>query len=293
MKPNLFIPGAPKAGTTSFHLYLNQHPKIQMSTIKEPHNYAVDTHYEKRFDPDFHLSYSRIFCKSPTISFYGESSTIHMISPNTIERIKGDEIKPKVIFLLRDPIERIVSHYNWLKSLKLVNKPFLKEVKESVNVPLDPNKSFNGNYKCYTEFSKYGTYLEKWIKAFDQGNVLVLTTEELTKDHKKAVNGCFSFLGLSEFTNLQLVKENVTSETKVGNRDSVIRSISRIMPREIKDLARKSKVFQRAGKVFDKIPSKHTLSSHERKWLKDFLKMEVKQLEGITGREFKEWTNFY
>ncbi len=59
--PNFFIVGAPKAGTTSLYRYLDQHPQIYMSAIKEPHKFAAEIHAEN-FDPGARRSMARENC---------------------------------------------------------------------------------------------------------------------------------------------------------------------------------------------------------------------------------------
>ncbi|PIQ22082.1 MAG: hypothetical protein COW65_05145 [Cytophagales bacterium CG18_big_fil_WC_8_21_14_2_50_42_9] len=285
MKPNLFIPGAPKSGTSSLHLYLDQHPEIQMSKIKETHNYAYDPHYVKRFDSDWIFSYNDIFHNDPKVKYFGESSTIHCITETTIPRIIQDEINPKIIFVLRDPIERILSHYNWLKSLGLVKKEFFKEIKDSINVPFDPNKNLNGNYKSYIEFSKYATFIKRWIDAFNRENVLIITTEELSSDYFNTINTCFDFLKLPQLDEIKIVRENVTTlnKQKISGK-----SISSLSKKILKSLFPNS--LEQSGKP--KSGGKHILAIEERKWLQNFLFSEVETLEIIIGRELTEWSNF-
>ena len=56
--PNFFIVGAPKAGTTSLYHYLDQHPQIYMSPIKEPNYFATETRQEN-FDPALRCEIAR------------------------------------------------------------------------------------------------------------------------------------------------------------------------------------------------------------------------------------------
>ncbi len=56
--PNFFIVGAPKAGTTSLYYYLDQHPQVYMSAIKEPHFFAPEVR-EENFDPELRRGISR------------------------------------------------------------------------------------------------------------------------------------------------------------------------------------------------------------------------------------------
>ncbi len=69
-KPNLFIIGAMKSGTSSLHNHLNMHPQIAMSAVKEPSYFTA-----ARPSPDSLKAYMTLFDQSTTARYYGESST--------------------------------------------------------------------------------------------------------------------------------------------------------------------------------------------------------------------------
>ena len=112
--PNLFIPGAAKSGTSTLHEILNYHPNISMSSVKEPFFWVNQNflHYtQKNWD-----NYLSLFKEKKNATFRGESSTGYMLFPEFLDRIKILEVENlKLIFILRNPIDRIYSHYWYLK----------------------------------------------------------------------------------------------------------------------------------------------------------------------------------
>ena len=86
--PNLFIPGAGKSGTSSLHQFLNTHPSISMSTIKEPH-FWTNPNYDKYKLQDFE-TYLSLF--NPEIIYRGESSTGYLFFENFIENINTQDV---------------------------------------------------------------------------------------------------------------------------------------------------------------------------------------------------------
>ena len=85
MKVNLFIVGAPKAGTTSLHHYLKEIPEILMSKRKEPDFFSLDQNYTKGIE-----WYESLFEEAKPHQICGEASTTYSRShqhPNTAERI--------------------------------------------------------------------------------------------------------------------------------------------------------------------------------------------------------------
>ena len=105
MLPNTFIIGAGKSGTTSLWLYLNRHPDIALSRNKEPAffvrpNFREDLDwYESLFEP------ARIVGEASTVY------TAHPVFDGVPERIHSLVPTPKLIYLVRDPVERAISHY--------------------------------------------------------------------------------------------------------------------------------------------------------------------------------------
>jgi Sulfotransferase family len=120
--PTFFIIGAPKAGTTSLNFYLEQHPEIQMSEVKEPAFFAppLGSATSKlglsRVDMIDSLDrYERLF--DPTMRVRGEGSTNYAEYPfrqGVPERIKERVPEAKFIYMVRDPVARTVSHYDHL-----------------------------------------------------------------------------------------------------------------------------------------------------------------------------------
>ena len=114
-KPNLFIPGAAKSGTTSLHNLLDQHPEICMSSVKEP-GYWKNEKF-KDFKNIEKENYLNLFMKS-NHKIFGESTTAYMYYDSFINNINSNyKVSPKFIFILRNPIDRFNSHFWCIKGL--------------------------------------------------------------------------------------------------------------------------------------------------------------------------------
>src|SRR5262245_27376624 len=136
--PTFFIIGAPKAGTTSLHHYLDGHPRIQMSSVKEPRFFSVpasgipeppDTvncrdEYEKLFDP--------------AVAVRGESSTDYATHPRhqgAPERIRELVPDARFVYMVRDPVERSVSHYRMAAAMLGERRPLQQALGEDLSEP--------------------------------------------------------------------------------------------------------------------------------------------------------------
>ena len=290
IKPNLIIPGAPKSGTSSLHEYLNLHPQINMSQkVKEPHIYSIKERYDSRFDCSKPRSFCNIFTHSENTIYYGESSTTYLISKEAPLRIYKDNPDIKFIIILRDPIERIISHYNWLYSFNVIKKNFLDEIKEWDEKSFNSEIYFNGNYKNYIEFSEYGKQLENYLNYFDLNQLLILETKELKEKPLHVLNRCFNFLGLKKLETINVIEKNktkISTELKIPRH---ITKISRIIPTKIKQSNYTNKIKQI---LFQKKNTPPPVNDKDIKWLQERLAKDIDLLRNLTGKAFESWTYF-
>lgn len=230
---NLIVPGFPKCGTSSFHEYLDQHQDICMSQPKEPHYFSVNKRWENGTS-----SHNALFSKAPGIcKYYGESSTTYCIYEPAIERINKSLVSPKVVLLLRDPLERIISHYNWLYSLGLEKRPILNAIEQSGYV-FDPDNSLHGNYTAYLAFSAYSKFVPLWKDVFEERNVMLVNAMELREKPKIVLNSVFKFLGLSKKVDLIPISKNITKNTRPVGLPIWASAAKKMTPKPLRDLVK-------------------------------------------------------
>jgi hypothetical protein len=207
--PNLVIPGAGKSGTSSLHGYLATHPDIFMSTVKEPHFFNDD----KRF-PDDLAGYEALFAEGREHAVRGESSTGYFIFPHVPERLHDLIPDCRLVFLLRNPIDRALSHYRWLVGLSIERRDFVTAFEADAHETPDPRKSRGGNYAYYFQEGCYATQLRRYTDLFDPEQILVLYAEKLRADPLGTVNTCATFLGVAPFTVVEQIELNPTAATR-------------------------------------------------------------------------------
>jgi hypothetical protein len=284
LKVNLFIPGFGKSGTSSLHVYLNQHPDISMSVIKEPHFFSRRQSFVRGFE-----HYNTLFESSSNKKYFGESSTTYIGSKIAIDRIKEYVKNPKFIVLVRNPIDRIYSHYTWLYSLGLETLPLREAVLKDMDTVFDADVDIEGNFKNYLFFSKYGTLLSSYISNFGAENIKIITTESLNKDVIGTLNECFEFLKLEKLTSIKEERQNITSLDKIDKTPMFVRKgLSYIND----NVGARNKFDKVVHKLFIVKKKQKPLSEDDRVWLKGILNEEIKELKQITKMKFAEWSEF-
>lgn len=198
--PNLIVAGAAKAGTTSLHYMLNEHPDICMSPGKEPHCLTR----EDRSISDYNVMFAGDAAK-----YYGESSTMYMVFPYQIGQFMPSLSDTKFIFLLRNPVERAWSHYWWAKGTRGRERrdfrdAFLEDTQRSPALPVVFNDYY---YHC----GRYSHWLARYREFVENDNMFVLPFERMIEDPKKMVREIWSAFGLSTDHSIRTTRANPTS----------------------------------------------------------------------------------
>ncbi len=273
-----------------------------MSSKKEPH-FWTHPNFDNYTDEDFH-KYLNLFTDSSDATYFGESSTGYMVFPSFLERITQTDIQNlKFIFVLRNPIDRIYSHYWWLKGLGSESYSLKEAVLRDLDIePNHADELPESNYKFYFQFGLYHKWLKKYYKVFDASQIKIITSEKLQSSQLQTLNNCFLFLGLNNLDEIELTHTNKTKLLKypklyrfikllVWGRIKTPKIVKMVFPRRIKELIR--------GNLLDWImnltktnKSYPKLSSEERIWLKNLYLEDVHNLKKMTGMNFEEWYDF-
>lgn len=281
-KPNLFIIGAMKSGTTSLHNYLDAHPRIAMSREKEPGYFLRESPRAEE-----QQTYLGLFSSDGNCSYRGESSTHYTklpTYPGVAERIHRFNPDSRLIYVMRHPFERTVSHY-WHAVRDIHHggevRPILRAVSEQSE---------------YLAFSHYAMQLRPYLDLFDTSAVYTLTFEELLQDPNGETNKIFAWLGLNEHDIPEDARRahNQRPDTIIGvsgngtlNRieySSVWARVSPLVPRGLKRLARTLAY----KKVDDRISDEDV--ARLRSMIEPRQQQEIEELSLLLGRDFPEWS---
>lgn len=189
MKVGIFIVGAPKAGTTSLHYYLNEHPEILMSAVKEP-----DFFLEKEITDlglyygttaiDTSERYHNLFSDKKDEKIFGESSVSYLYYPEVPKRIKEYNTEAKIIIMLRNPVDRAFSHYLMDSRLGLFSDKF-----EDVF-----NKKEGLKFQQYFLLGNYYEQVKRYFDEFSKENVHIIWYSDFKKDAEQEVQKAFKFM---------------------------------------------------------------------------------------------------
>lgn len=176
--PTFFIIGAAKAGTTSLHAYLAEHPEIAMTTIKEPAVFERDDWRECL------SAYDKLFDRPAQVR--GEASTAYSAypwAPDVPDRVRDVVPDAKLVYLVRDPVDRAVSHF-------IQNRYDGHQPRSWDDIIRDVDDPLNAVVAC----SRYATQVRRWIEPFGEQPILVVDHRDLLVDRATTLREVLRFL---------------------------------------------------------------------------------------------------
>lgn len=287
MLPNFFVIGANKAGTTSLYSYLDEHPEVFMSRVKEPSFWALDgkvaegRRSTRRMVTD-RAAYEALFAGATDETAVGEASTVYLPSARAAERIHAEIPHARFIAVLRDPSERAYSAYG----MHVANgdEP-LTDFAAAIEADLAGD-----TWRYYVSMGRYAPGLTRWIERFGREQVKVFLYEDLCSDPAGLVRDVYTFLGVdADFSPQLSVRQNVTALPKSRSLSRFVRSSSTaktLLKRALPASAR-SGLKQRATEWNRTRPG--PMPPEVRARLVGVYAEDIAQTEELIGRDLSAW----
>jgi hypothetical protein len=287
--PDFFIVGAPKAGTTALHAYLDHHPQVSMSSDKEPNFFSWEEiesqnlYYTKK-NVKTKEEYLSLFTTNTETKVYGEGSISYLFYPKVADRIKAYNPQAKILISLRHPVKRAFSHYQMDYSLGLVNIPFKTIWKQGRNHP-DSGIFF----QQYFELSMYHPQVERYLAIFDRSSIFLMLHDEMVQNSEEVIERLCRFLEIKFIPEMSEIKQqNVTT----AGKNSIIRGIYKNeFLRKALAAVTGEKVKQLAKQLFFSKSALPSLEKDLETELNNYYKQDLEKLKNLTGLSINHWIN--
>ncbi len=293
--PNFLCVGAQKAGTTTLHDILIQHPEIYLPEIKETKFFQDNSKYKKGLD----YYEKEFFEKWNGEKAIGEIDPEYMYFEYVPERIYKHLGKDtKLIFMLRNPVDRAYSHY-WMSYRRgYETETFEKAIElEQKRIKID---EFHKNHFSYIDRGFYAKQIKRYLNFFPKENMFFIIFEtEFLKNRIETVKFLLKFLEVNADVTLDLnIKSNPASMFRSRLvRDFIYETNESFyyMVRKLgKLLVPSEKLRQRILITLDKINQKpirppKLSESLRKKLLSQYFIDDIKDLETILGKDLSIW----
>lgn len=263
---HVILIGSMKCGTTTLYDHLIKHPEIAKGIVKEPEYFSIKMGNPERKKGDY---LNNFITESNKHKFTLDASTGYTKYPveeGVPARIKNYGIEPYFIYIVRNPIDRIRSHYNFMKS----------------------DLSWKGKIDSphLINTSKYFMQLEQYTQYFPKENILVVDFDELKKNPVALCDSIFTFIGASKF---QISRDSnpVKNKTKPSNRTQVL------VTNKLGFFAKYSPSFlNKKFKLFIRVlfpPREDLLTEKQEKRIKALLKDDMINLKTEFNIDVQKW----
>jgi hypothetical protein len=309
--PNFFIVGAAKAGTTSLYHYLAQHPAVYMSPIKEPNYFSTDidlnairpqvkerinllnidafikgpmkTNIHRAFitKEDQYLSLFRHVKNEKAI---GDASASYLFSKVAAQNIYNFNSKAKIIIVLRQPVQRMYSHYLMDRRMAVTTLEFERALLED---RANPSQSW-GSKSLYYELSEYFEQVKRYYDVFSREQILILLSDELRDDAQSTMQKIFLFLEISpdfrpnlkqEFNSGVLPRNSIVSKI-ITNNYLRIRIRQAITNKSIKNIVKK---------ILFKKPTEEKIAEETNNNLLEYFSNDIHKLSKLIQMDLSKW----
>jgi Sulfotransferase domain len=214
-RPNFLVIGAMKSGTTSLYNYLRAHPEVYLPDLKEVDFFTAEMNWDKGWK-----WYGKQFAPAPaSAKAVGEASTSYTKYPRFAgvpERIAEHLPDAKLIYVLRDPIDRMRSHYQ--------HNVALGEERASIDDALLHNPT-------YIDCSRYAMQLERYLEHFPRERILVFSSEELRHDRAATVRRVLEFLDVAPDADIGNLDEEFYKTSERASMPAPVAAVRRGLKR--------------------------------------------------------------
>lgn len=269
--PDFLVIGAMKAGTTTLYRDLMTSPAIFFPADKEPESLANDEVLTSAGSAE----YAAMFRAAGRDQVRGEASTAYTKLPDVTgvparaRQLLGSELK--VIYIVRDPISRTISHH--------YHEASAGRVESDINTAVR-------NYPRLIDYSRYAMQITPWIEALGRERIEVICFEHYVTNRTDTVNRVLSFLGVRQadvrIDSAAVYNRSEGKPVERGMMARVIQSgayrtlIRPLLPPGVKDRMRSA--------LLPPAPPRPAPPTEEtRQWLVEQLRPDVERLHELLG----------
>jgi hypothetical protein len=177
-KPDFIIIGAMKCATTTLHDQLAAQPGLFMSRPKEPNFFSDDGQWKRGLD-----WYWGLFAPAAADALCGESSTHYTklpTHPHVVDRVAEHVPDAKLVYVMRHPIDRLVSHYVHEWTQRVIDEP--------IDVAIE-------SHPALVHYGQYAMQLRPWLERFGRERVLPVFFDRLNAHPQAELERVCRFIG--------------------------------------------------------------------------------------------------
>jgi hypothetical protein len=207
LPPYAVCVGAAKAGTTTLYALMSRHPEVAASIVKETDFYYDDRLYGMGFD----RYCTQYFLPDPNTRLLFEADPVYMYGRGCIERLRDCAPDARVIVMLRNPVDRAFSQYQYRMAYRRYDESF-EDMCSREDSRIAQGDAQRMEYGCLDR-SRYPAQISEIFRHFPRQQVYFIVFEEFVRDQRTVFARLQRWLGLSEI-DVGEAKENSGGEAR-------------------------------------------------------------------------------
>lgn len=311
-EPNFFVVGAAKCGTTTLYDFLEQHPDVYMSPIKEPHFFCSDIRIENFSEEykkyvnsrginiheyvegdmskkywEYYIddidTYLKLFKNVNNQKAIGEISNGYLFSSVSAHEIKKKYPEAKIVMILRNPISRAYSHY--LANVR--DGRTILSFRDEIENDLKKLRKGWCISHCYIEMGMYYEQVKRFLDVFPKEQVLIFLNDDLKNNASEVGKKLFRFIEVDEQASINYSKKQNEAKlpksaglikflTQSGIKRKIFRALPEIIQTKIKPL------FFKTGDI-------PKMSDQDKNWLITIFKEDLEKTQLLINRDLTNW----
>jgi len=291
-KPNFFIVGAPKCGTTALYEYLKVHPDIFMpETLKEPHYFGSEVNY---VDEE---NYFSLFKNWKDEKMAGEASAGYLASEDAAKQIKIFNPDAKIIIMLRNPVDVMYSFHSQLcfsreetiNNFEEAMKEDLIRTKEYINSDKD-SKLFLLRYR---EIAKFTKQIERYFNEFGREKIHIIIHDDFKKNNAEEYKKVLEFLEVDDSFSPEFKVHNPNTTSRIPFLMQTIymspKWLRKIFRFVFPSFSIRHKIKYFVIKLNTAKANRNKMNPELRKKLQEEFSEEVENLSKLLNRDLTHW----
>lgn len=293
-RPDFFIVGAPKSGTTAMNEYLRQHPQIFMAEPKDTTFFGSDLNFlQPRISAD---RYRLLFRGANSVIRVGETSVWYLYSKRAAQEIKAFSPDAKIIVMLRNPVDMLYAQHS--EFLYNLNED-ITSFEEALDAEEDrkrgeriPKQAHLVEGLFYRETAKYAEQLERYFDIFGRENVHIIIFDDFKRDTLRVFCETLGFLGVdSSFRpEFRVINSNKTFRHRALQKFFITPPL--LLPKILNKITPppfQGRFFVKLMKLNTRYVKRPSLDPILRRRLQAEFQPEVKRLGKLLGYDLSRW----
>lgn len=286
-KPNFFIVGFGRSGSTSLYKYLRDHPEIYMSPVKEPKFFCSDMIEGSKTSGVKTLpEYLALFELAANEKVLGEASTMYILSDIAAREIHEFNPDSKIVILLRHPVDFLQSWHSlgvrdgYESEPDLLKALDLEDERTRVGGSADHGAEISYRYRHVIKSAPQR--VQRWYDTFGRDRVKLIVFDDLSKKTEATYRDLLAFLDVDTET-LPDFKVHNSAKAFGKSRSGWLRELRRWLPKRTFGLRKILKALDTTQ------VQRGVLPPETRQALVDEFTPVIKELERIVRRDLSEW----